>query len=226
MKVLVTGASGNLGRYVVESLQLFGLCAVTYNHKNCLEDLDWEGIDCVVNCAAVIPSAGRSMSDYLLGNVTFLQNLIPYSKDKHFIHFSTFSELYRNSEYQQSKMLANSLLLVNTHIFSRLDIISLPTLDDDQLIESIVDSARKGHKPVVDKLRYNYISFKEVAVHVVDGLLTGNILPISKKYRVKDLYDEVCKHVTPSLIVEGATIDRTLNNNGIYNVCPRLLSSF
>lgn len=226
MKILVTGSTGNLGRHVAQLLHNVGLCAVTYSHKNSLEDLDWENINCVVNCAAVIPSVGRNMPDYLLGNVSFLQNLLSYSKDKHFIHFSTFSELYRNDDYQQSKMLANSLLLVNSHIFRRLDIISLPTLDDNQLIESIVESDLEGNKPVVDKLLYNYISFSEVAEHVVDGLLSGIVLPITNKYREKNLYAEVCKRVSPSLIVEGVTVDRALNDNGVYKVCPRLLSVF
>ncbi|KJG56852.1 hypothetical protein UA38_12805 [Photobacterium kishitanii] len=225
MKVLVTGASGNLGRHIIKRLRDSNISVIPYSHKESLELIDWKNIDCVINCAAIIPSFELNMSDYLQGNVLFLQRLIALSRGKHFVHFSTFSELYRNDEYQKSKMLANSLLLINSHLFDRLDILSLPTLDDGKLISSIVEAALNGYEPVVDKLLYNYMSFIDVANHVSSGLISGYIRPISQEYKEKNLYDEVCKHVSATFIVEGVKVDRCLNNNGIFHICPNLLSS-
>ncbi|WP_283392701.1 NAD-dependent epimerase/dehydratase family protein [Photobacterium phosphoreum] len=226
MNVLVTGASGNLGRHIIKKLRDSDISVIPYSHKESLEVIDWGNIDCVINCAAIIPSSELNMSDYLQGNVLFLQRLVALSRGKHFIHFSTFSELYRNDEYQKSKMLANSLLLINSDLFDQLDILSLPTLDDEKLISSIVEAALNGHKPVVDKLSYNYMSFHDVANHVTSGLIAGEIRPISEVYKEKNLYKEVCKRVLPNLIIEGISIDRCLNSDGIYHVCPKLLLSF
>lgn len=225
MKVLVTGASGNLGRHIIKTLCDSNISVIPYSHKDPLEEVDWKNIDCVVNCAAIIPSSELKMSDYLQGNVLFLQRIIALSKGKRFIHFSTFSELYRNDDYQKSKMIANSLLLINSHLFEQLDILPLPTLDDSKLISSIVESALNGHKPVVDKLLYNYMSFVDVANHVTSGLISGDIRPISQGYKEKNLYDEVCKHVSPTFIVEGINVERCLNNNGVFYICPELLLS-
>lgn len=225
MKVLVTGASGKLGRSLVELLQLNSIDYSTYSHINPLESVDWSTIDTVINCSGVIPSANIKASDYYLGNVVFLQKLISFCTSKSFIHFSTFSELYRDDIYQKSKMLANSLLIANTHIFTKLDILSLPTLDDDHLIKSIVTSAYEGKRPVVDELDYNYMSFDTVANHILDGLVSGFIKPISENYIMKNLYNEVCKQVSDQLIIKGEKINRRLKENNIYTVCPNFLLS-
>ena len=225
MSILVTGASGSLGKEIIKALRSRGLPAVPYSHKDNLSDIDWQSIDCVVNCAAVIPSAKATMERYLSGNVHFLQSLLPYCKDKLFVHFSTFSELYRHDNYQISKMLGNSVILSNTHLFSRFYILPLPTLEDTLLVKNIVESIRSGGDPVVDKVLYNYMSFSDVSNHVAKGLLDGIIPPISTQYKQKNLYDEVCRQLSSNIVVEGATFDRTMSNDGLFEVCPMLLSS-
>lgn len=225
MKVLVTGATGKLGCEIIEYLGLNGINVITYSHSMQLSQLDWYDITVIVNCAAVIPSNATTKDQYLDGNIVFLQKLLKYSKGKTFIHFSTFSELYKNDFYQLSKMMANSLLLINSHIFKDLFILPLPTLEDDLLIEKIVSSASAGLMPKVDRLKYNYMSFKSVAYHVKDIIIDNNNVQITDLYEEKDLYEEVVRKIKASYIVEGKIVDRVLNDNGIYYVMPDLLRS-
>ncbi|QXB86681.1 hypothetical protein I6L24_03490 [Acinetobacter lwoffii] len=226
MTVLVTGSNGNLGRAIINCFEKYNIRYIPYSHSMSLSDIDWSSIKCIVNCAGVIPSSKASNDDYLSGNVIYLQKLLEYSKDKQFIHFSTFSEIYKADFYQKSKMLANSLLLINSNIFENLHILPLPTLDDINIINSIVSKAMKGEKPVVDELIYNYMSFNEVA-ELTKNLVsnTSSYIPISNYYTKKNLYDEVIKIVEPNLIIKGKYIDRALFNNGIYYVMPSLINS-
>lgn len=225
MTVLVTGATGKLGSEVVECLSLSGSEVISYSHSMQLSELDWSSIRVVVNCAAVIPSEGVTKDKYLEGNIIFLQNLLKYSKGKTFIHFSTFSELYKNDFYQLSKMMANSLLLINSHIFKNLMILPLPTLEDDLLIEKIVSSASAGLMPKVDRLKYNYMSFKNVAYHVKDIIIGNDNIQMTDLYEEKDLYEEVIRKIKASCVLEGKIVDRVLHDNGIYYVMPDLLRS-
>ena len=225
MTVLVTGATGKLGCEVVECLGSNGFDVITYSHSMQLSELDWSDITVIVNCAAVIPSNHITKKQYLDGNIIFLQDLLKYSKDKILIHFSTFSELYKNDFYQLSKMMANSLLLINSHILKDLIILPLPTLEDDSLIKKIVSEAYAGLVPKVDRLKYNYMSFKSVAYHVKDLIIENDNIQITNLYEKKDLYDEVIKRVEARYIIEGDIIDRTLISNGVYHVMPDLLKS-
>lgn len=225
MTILVTGATGTLGGEVIKYLSSKGFDVIAYSHSMQLSELDWSDITVIVNCAAVIPSNGITKDQYLNGNVVFLQNLLKYSKGKIFIHFSTFSELYKSDFYQLSKMMANSLLLINSHIFKNLIIIPLPTLEDDLLIEKIVGSASAGLMPKVDRLKYNYMSFKSVAHHVKDLITENDNIKITNLYEKKDLYDEVIRKIDASYIIEGEVIDRALLNNGVYHIMPDLLES-
>lgn len=225
MTVLVTGATGKLGCEIIECLGLNGFNILTYSHSMQLSELNWSDITVIVNCAAVTPSNDITKGQYLDGNVVFLQNLLEYSIDKTFIHFSTFSELYKNDFYQLSKMMANSLLLINSHILKNLIILPLPTLEDESLIEKIVSSASAGLMPKVDRLKYNYMSFKSVAYHVKNIITENNNIQITNLYEKRDLYDEVIRRVEARFIIEGKVIDRTLINNGIYHVMPDLLES-
>lgn len=123
-------------------------------------------------------------------------------------------------------MLANSLLLINSGLLRKLHILPLPTLDDANLIEKIIYSAKKGNRPVVDELIYNYMSFDQVA-KVTKELVSdiSSNIHISKYYTKKNLYAEVVKLIDPNLIIKGKRIDRTLINDDVYCVMPSLLDS-
>lgn len=225
MRILVTGARGQLGREIVQCLRSNGLEVIPYSHSMLLSDLDWPSITTIVNCAAVIPSENVTNSEYLDGNIVFLQRLLKYSKNKVFIHFSTFSELYKNDFYQLSKMMANSLLLINSNIFKSLNILPLPTLEDNMLIEKIVSLANAGLMPKVDRLQYNYMSFKSVANFVKDKIINNDNIYISNCYLRKDLFEEVARKIDANLILEGEIVDRNLLDNGVYQIMPELLQT-
>jgi len=224
MRVLVTGSSGSLAQAIMLKLSAEHIDYVEYSHKAKLAGINWDSIDTVINCAAVIPSVNASVDDFYQGNVIFLQELLSFCLNKKFIQFSTFSELYRADHYQKSKMLANSLLLINSHILNKLDILTLPTLDDEVLISGIVSLIMKGESPVVDDLYYNYMSYDHVAKHVADGLLSGSILPVSNSFIEKNLYDEVCMRVGGRSVIKGRSLDRSLRSKNIFTVCPNLLT--
>ena len=122
-------------------------------------------------------------------------------------------------------MMANSLLLINSHILKGLTILPLPTLEDDSLIEKIVGSASAGLMPKVYRLKYNYMSFKSVAYFVKDMITENDNIKITDLYEKKDLYDEVIRRIDASYIIEGEVIDRTLLDNGVYHIMPDLLES-
>ena len=224
MKILITGASGNLARAITAALKAKDIEPICYSHSQSLADVDWQNIETVINCAAVIPGPSATTEAYYDGNVSFVEKLLPYCRDKHFVHFSTFSELFRADDYQRSKMLGNSVLLNNTHWLASLNILPLPTLEDDMLIGRIVAEAEAGDCPEVNRLRYNFMSFDEVAEHVVNGLLSGQIKPISEAYREKVLYDEVAKVVGEDQIKPGPEVDRTLKQDGLFLTDPALLT--
>lgn len=225
MSVLVTGASGKLGQEIIKCLSYNNISYISYSHSMPIEDLNWSDITTIVNCAAVLPSDSATKKSFLDGNVIFLQRLLKYSKNKIFIHFSTFSELYKNDFYQLSKMIGNSLLLTNIGLFERLKILYLPTLEDEKLIQDIVDSAFKGLMPKVDRLKYNYMTFECVADFVKQEIVEVNNNHISDFYVERDLYEEVVKRVDQSLVIEGIKIDRSLFDGISYYAMPQMLES-
>ncbi|BBI68835.1 hypothetical protein PKHYL_30260 [Psychrobacter sp. KH172YL61] len=202
MRILVTGARGQLGREIVQCLRSHGLEVIPYSHSMQLSELDWSDITVIVNCAAVIPSNSITKNQYLDGNIVFLQNLLKYSKGKTFIHFSTFSELYKSDFYQLSKMMANSLLLINSHILKGLTILPLPTLEDDSLIEKIVGSASAGLMPKVYRLKYNYMSFKSVAYFVKDMITENDNIKITDLYEKKICMTKLLEELTLAILLK------------------------
>lgn len=227
MKILVTGSSGSLGSVIVSELYSNGYDVVSYSKNMSLDLVSWDEIDTIINCAATTPDKDLNVNDYLEGNIVFLQNLLRFSKDKKFIHFSTLSELYKSDIYQKTKMLANSILIVNAHLFSELKILPLPTLNDEQLIENIVNLAINGAKPEVDQLKYLYMSYADVARYVVEciSLPSVSVNAISNLYKYKDLYQEVTKRVEPSKVVQGKEIQRTFYKDNVYCISNDLLFS-
>ena len=225
MTILVTGATGKLGSAIVNYLNANGFDVFSYSHTMSLHEMNWNSISTIVNCAAVTPAENVTDEKYIEGNVVFLQNLLKYSSGKNFIHFSTFSELYKNDFYQFSKMMANSLLLINSKIFNKLSILPLPTSVDQFLLQSIGNTANSGLVPRVDRLKYNYMSYASVASFVKEEICRPSFLSISKLYEERDLYTEVSKRICESKFLEGKVIDRTLLSAGVYNFSPELLST-
>ena len=221
--ILITGASGKLGKSLVYGFSAANVPVIKFSKSMALEDLNWPEISVVINCAAVVPRENVTNADYINANVIFLQKLIGFCRGKRFIGFSTLSELYRLDCYQQSKMLANSILISNAHIFSDIYILALPTLDDADLVDSIVAQAKLGKMPVVNKLIYNYMSFSAVSSFVVSLVEGSGSREISSLYEVRDLYDEVVRIVGADKIIEGDIIDRHLLNGDVYSVCPKIL---
>lgn len=216
MSILVTGSKGQLGKKIISVFKSAGLDVIEYSHSMPLENINWAKVRTVVNCAATTPSPYILDEMYIEGNVRFIEKMLPYLIGKDFIHFSTFSELYRDSAYQRSKMLGTSILLTNAGCFSQLTVIPLPTLDDIPLIQKICQSAINGEMPIVDSLKYNAMTYDGVAEYVKQ-LITGETKDhITKNYRVKNLYSEVIASVSSNKVRRGSNIDRTLNVNGIY----------
>ncbi|MDP5129833.1 MAG: NAD-dependent epimerase/dehydratase family protein, partial [Paraglaciecola sp.] len=92
MKVLITGAKGTLGSVIYKSFLKRDLQVVPYSHSMDLSLIDWDSIDFVINCAAVVPGINVSNDKYVDGNIVFLQKILPYCAGKKFIHFSSLSE--------------------------------------------------------------------------------------------------------------------------------------
>jgi hypothetical protein len=227
MKILVTGSSGSLGKLIVSELDSRGYSVISYSRSMSLDLVSWSEVNTIINCASVIPGKDLGINDYLDGNIVFLQKLLKFSKNKKFIHFSSFSELYKNDFYQKTKMLANSILMINAHLFSDLKILPLPTLNDYQLIESIVRLANDGSNPKVDQLKYFYMSYADVAKYVVDyiSLPAGSVNPISSLYKCKDLYQEVTKKIDSNKVIQGKEVQRTLYSDDVYCIPSDLIAS-
>lgn len=220
MRILVTGVNGRLGAQIVGDFKSASLDVVEYSHTMSLDSVNWEDIDTVINCAAATPAPSTSVEMYLKANVHFIERILPYVVGKNFIHFSTFSELYRDSPYQRSKMLGTSILLVNAGKFRHLSILPLPTLDDIPLIERICSLALKDEMPSVDRLTYYSMTYQSVAQYVKQ-LVSGETNDhITSKYQVKNLYAEVTSRVPSSKVIIGKEIDRTLLVNGIHRSSP------
>lgn len=227
MNILVTGATGRLGSHISKLLTMEGCNVVAYSQLMPLNNIEWHNIDVVVNCAATTPSPSRNVTDeiYRSGNIDFIEKMLPYLNNVCFVHFSTFSELYRDSVYQRTKMVGTSLLLMNEFRFSTLHVLPLPTLDADHLIDKICASALSGDMPVVDRLKYNSMTYYSVATYVKQLIMDETDDHISLRYKAEDLYEQVISRVPSDKVKEGSKIDRTLLKNGIYVTSPELFTS-
>ena len=55
---------------------------------------------------------------------------------------------YKFEEYQITKLLGSNLLVCNSHIFSSLQIIPIPTLEDKFLIHFLAEKSKSEKNPV------------------------------------------------------------------------------
>ncbi|MEZ8698467.1 SDR family oxidoreductase [Vibrio lentus] len=209
MNCLVTGATGKLAQAVIKYLSSKKINIISYSRKQKLDDVDWNSIDVVINCAARIPRFGVTGSEYFDSNVRFVEKLVPFCKGKRVVHFSTLSFLYRNDVYQQTKLIGDSILMLNKHHFEDLDIHYLPTLDDELLIETLVGKAKGGLYPIIDRLKYQYISYEDIAQYLYSSLIEEKPQPISSYFTTKDLYEEVISVVGSGIVTEGEILNRS-----------------
>lgn len=208
MKVLVTGSRGTLGSSIIKELEKKKVVYHAYSQTQELENVPWNTITHIINCAAVIPGPNESFETYWDGNVEFVSKLIKYSLDKSFIHFSSLSELYKFDNYQISKMVGSNLLNANAHIFNSLQIIPIPTLEDSSLVDMLIEKSKTACV-TVDRLKYSYMEASEVASSVVKSITIGQKLNLISFYTAKDLYSEVQSKVSKEQLTEGKLIDRT-----------------
>lgn len=223
MQILVTGSRGTLGAEICFELEQYNIDFVRYSHSMTLDDIEWKKVTHIINCAGVIPSAKESIESYWLGNVKFISELLKYSANKHFIHFSSLSEQYKFDEYQITKLLGSNLLSCNSHIFSSLQIIPVPTLEDKSLINGLVEKS-KFEKITVDKLKYNSIGVSRLAKLIIKSIQSNEKCNVIDSYIEKDLYEEVKKQATLENLFEGSTIDRTSVNNNLITFSSNLLN--
>ncbi|MCB9508142.1 MAG: NAD(P)-dependent oxidoreductase [Myxococcales bacterium] len=209
--VLITGASGTVGRQMLAACGARGLEVRTLRHSDPLESADWDGVSHVVNCAAVIPAATATAEGFWDGNVGFVERLLPWLERRHIVHFGTLSAFYRTSAYQVSKLLGEALLRENAPRLASLHVLPLPTLDDEALVASIAASAERGERPTVTQLRYAYCSPAEVARFVVDSLVLGASTTL--QVEIRSLPDRV-RGVTAAQFDLGDEQDRTCERDG------------
>ena len=215
--IVVTGVNGRLGSCVFSSLKNRDFEVVGFSHNMSLDEINWDKVDTVINCAGTTPALNVSKEMYFNGNVRFIESLISRVNNVHFIHFSSLSELYRDSLYQRTKMLGVSLLIANSARFDKLSILPLPTLDSEDLVNRIIAAAKNGDKPVVDQLVYNAMDYDDVADYVLNLLLGLDEGFITSRYRTKNLLNEVLGRVSLGSVIIGQKIDRTLKSDGIYS---------
>jgi nucleoside-diphosphate-sugar epimerase len=215
--IVVTGINGRLGSCVFSCLKERGFEVVGFSHNMSLDEINWDAVDTVINCSATTPAPNVSKEMYFNGNVRFLENLISRVNNVHFVHFSSLSELYRDSLYQRTKMLGVSLLIANSARFDKLSILPLPTLDSEDLVNRIIAAAKNGDKPVVDQLVYNAMDYDDVADYVLNLLLGLDEGFITSRYRTRNLLNDVLGRVSQDSVIIGQKIDRTLTSDGIYS---------
>jgi hypothetical protein len=209
--VLLTGSNGYLGQKILRQLVHSEIRHTLLLHTESIEEVNWNPITHIINCAAVLPANNRTLNQYYSGNVTFIENLLPHLKGKIIIHFSTSSMFYRYGEYQISKMIGDLIFFHNRHNFKKLEVITLPTLNDKDLIDNIVLDVENRKNPIVDDLTYHYCDPNIVAQLVVDNL--GQNAQLLIPFQKKNLYNEVTKRVN-IYVKKGALIQR---NNLINN---------
>ena len=221
--ILVTGSSGNLGSKIVNQLKDENAQFSIYKHDEPIDDIKWEKITHIINCAAVLPDNNHSPQRYFSANVLFIENILPFIKGKHFLHFSTISIFFRFEAYQISKLIGDAILFQNREYFSTLDIVPLPALDDKILIDKIIHKINNNNQTSVDRLIYNYCSPVTVAESVVKYFLYNKKLKIP--FIKKDLYKEVSKK-TNKYVKPGKLINRTCFSGDIITTNSEANKSF
>ena len=88
-------------------------------------------------------------------------------------------------------MISDSLLFHNKNYFSSLDILPLPTLEDETIISHIVDQIQNNNQTIVDRLIYNFCEPEIVAEVVVNYIVNNQKLKLI--YTKKNLFEEVSK---------------------------------
>jgi hypothetical protein len=222
MQVLVTGARGSLGTQICSELQRNHIDFVRYSQFMSLDEIDWNKVTHIVNCAAVIPNKNESLESYWLGNVQFVTELLKYSKNKHFIHFSSLSEQYKFDDYQITKLLGSNLLSCNSHTLSSLQIIPVPTLEDESLINFLIEKS-KTEKVTVDRLKYSFMEPATLAKLIIKSIQKNEKINVISSYIEKDLYDEVKFKINHENLVEGLILDRTSVNDYLVTFSSNLL---
>ena len=223
MRILVTGSRGTLGTQICSELERNHIDFVRYSQFMSLDEIDWNKVTHIVNCAAVIPNNNESLESYWLGNVQFVAELLKYSSNKHFVHFSSLSEQYKFDDYQITKLLGSNLLSCNSHIFSSLQIIPVPTLEDESLINFLIEKS-KTEKVTVDRLKYSFMEPTTLAKLIIQSIQVNEKVNVISSYIEKDLYEEVKLKVSPENIVEGSLLNRTSVNDYLVTFSPNLLN--
>lgn len=224
MQILVTGSRGKLGAEICHGLELHNINFLRFSKFMSLNDIEWDKITHIINCAAVIPNEKETIESYWLGNVEFIAKLLKYSSNKHFIHFSSLSEQYKFDDYQITKLLGSNLLSCNSHIFASLQIIPVPTLEDQTLINYLVEKS-KTEKVIVDRLKYSFMEVKTLAKLVIQSIQQKNKkVNVINSYIEKDLYEEVKLKINSENILEGLIVDRTSVNDNLITFTHNLLN--
>jgi len=223
MQILVTGSRGTLGSEICLVLERRNIDFVRYSQFMALDDIEWKKVTHIINCAAVIPNSNESLESYWLGNVQFVTELLKYSANKHFIHFSSLSEQYKFDDYQITKLLGSNLLSCNSHIFSSLQIIPTPTLEDKSLINFLIEKS-KSEKVTVDRLKYSFMDVVTLAKQIVQSIQKNEKVNVINSYIEKDLYEEVKLKINPENLIEGTVLDRTSVKDELITFSSNLLN--
>jgi nucleoside-diphosphate-sugar epimerase len=75
-KVLVTGSSGMIGRYVANRLEQEGYFVIYGNRRLWLSG----SVEYIVHCAGCRPKPGVTIEDYINGNVNYTRLIIKYAE--------------------------------------------------------------------------------------------------------------------------------------------------
>ena len=223
MKVLVTGSRGMLGTEICFELGRHNIDFFRFSHFMSLDDIKWKKVTHIINCAAVIPNDKESIESYWKGNVKFIDKLLKHSENKHFIHFSSLSEQYKFDDYQITKLLGSNLLVCNSHIFSSLQIIPVPTLEDRSLVNYLIEKS-KFEKVTVDRLKYSFMEVTTLSKLIIKSIQQNKKVNVINSYIEKDLYEEVKLKAYPGNLLEGPVIDNTSVNYNLITFSPNLLS--
>ncbi len=221
--VLLTGSRGFLGSRIAAELIERGVSTTCWHHDVPLADAPWSQVTHVVNCAAVVPKAGVDAGAYWAGNVQWIESLLPHLDDRHVVHFGTVSAFYRVSAYQVSKLLGEALLRESASRFASLEVVPVPTLDDEGLVTMLAGKADAGDEPTITRLRYTWCAPEEVARHVAEDLVGGAGGPLRVEER---LLTERVRERTEGVFHEGPEQDRRCSADGIRVTNDEARASF
>ena len=112
-KVLVTGSTGYIGKYVADKLKAHGYDVIYGTRRLWLAG----HVDYIVHCAGVKPSNDKTVDDYLHGNVKYMRLVLNYAEGagiKKFIYLSTHvayhPDEYKLPGYSATKFLGEVML--------------------------------------------------------------------------------------------------------------------